>query len=367
MSRFTPSNHYRHGNKLRTGILITNLGTPEAPTARALRPYLKEFLWDRRVVEIPRAVWWLILNGIILRLRPRKSAEAYRTVWTEEGSPLAVITRQQCDALKIRLQDQYGEALCVDWAMRYGKPSVADAIQRLIDQGADRLIVLPLYPQYSGTTTGSTFDALAKDFCERRWLPELHFINHYADRPEYIAALAASVREHWAEHGKPDQLVLSYHGLPQRYLHQGDPYHCYCHLTSKLLASELGLSKDEYSVSFQSLFGKAEWLRPYTADRMKALPQEGHKHIQVICPGFSADCLETIEEIEEENKGYFMEAGGQTFSYIKALNTRDDHIDMMAAIIGDRLSGLTLESDERRQRETLEAYDAAELNKPSAS
>lgn len=362
MARFTPSTHYQHGDKQRTGILITNLGTPAAPTAKALRPYLKEFLWDRRVVEIPRALWWLILNGIILRLRPRKSADAYRTVWTDEGSPLAVILKQQCEALKIKLQEHYGDDVRIEWAMRYGQPSVKKGIQSLIDQGASRLLVFPLYPQYSGTTTASTFDAVAKDYLDRRWIPELRFVNHYADHDAYIEALASSVREHWEEYGQPQKLVMSYHGLPQRYLHQGDPYHCYCQLTSRLLAEKLGLSEDDYMVSFQSLFGKAEWLRPYTADKMKTLPAEGVKDIQIICPGFSADCLETIEEIEEENKDYFMEAGGESFSYIPALNTRKDHIDMMMQIIESNLGGWQLASKESEQEATKKAYKKCPRN-----
>ena len=364
MARFTPSTHYQHGDKQRTGVLVTNLGTPEAPTAKALRPYLKEFLWDRRVVEIPRAIWWLILNGIILRVRPRKSAEAYKGVWTEEGSPLAVITRKQCDAIRTKLEEQYGDDIQVAWAMRYGQPSVAKAIQSLIDQGISRLLVLPLYPQYSGTTTGSTFDAIAKDFMDRRWIPELRFVNHYADNERYIDALANSVREHWEKHGKPQKLVMSYHGLPQRYLHQGDPYHCYCQLSSRLLAEKLGLGDDDYLVSFQSLFGKAEWLRPYTADTMKALPEQGVDDIQVICPGFAADCLETIEEIEEENKEYFIEAGGKRFSYIPALNTREDHVAMMMDIITTHLSGWQLASRETEQKDTAQAFTHCPFNHP---
>ena len=228
------NNQFSHDLPEKVGVLITNLGTPNAPTAKALKPYLKEFLSDPRVVEFPRLIWWLILNGIILNVRPRKSAQAYQTVWTEKGSPLAIHTSAQAEALRAKMHKVYGDDVVVDWAMRYGDPSLTDVLQGMHDQGVRRLIVLPLYPQYSAATNGSTFDALAQDFTHRRWLPELRFINQYHDFSPYIDAVANKVRRHWDEKGRADKLVFSYHGVPLRYLHNGDPYHCYCLKTSRL-------------------------------------------------------------------------------------------------------------------------------------
>lgn len=331
--------HFRHDQPSRIGLLITNLGTPDAPTTPALRRYLAEFLSDPRVVEVPRLLWMLILHGIILRIRPRRSAHAYQSVWTEAGSPLMLHTLAQRDALRAALKPQWGDDLLVECAMRYGNPSIASVLESMQQQGVRQLLVLPLYPQYSAATTASTFDALAADFTRRRWLPDLRFISHYHDFPAYIEALAGTVETHWAKHGQPDKLVLSYHGIPQRYLDNGDPYHCECHKTSRLVAERLGLSKDQYVTTFQSRFGREEWLKPYTDETLKALPAQGVKHVQVICPGFSADCLETIEEIEVENRGYFIAAGGQQFHYIPALNAQPPHIHALQALIEKELSG----------------------------
>lgn len=335
--------HYQHGDEAATGILITNLGTPDAPTKQALKPYLKEFLWDARVVEPPPArwLWWLILNGIILNTRPAKSAEAYEEVWGTEGpgSPLLDITQRQLDAIKQQVTPHFKGKVVFELAMRYGNPSIESALKKLEAQGVQRLIVLPLYPQYAGATTASTFDKLTDVLRGWRWIPELRFVNHYHRHPGYIKALANSIREHQAEHGKPDLLVMSYHGVPKRYLDNGDPYHCECHVTSRLVAEELGLEKHEYRVTFQSLFGKEEWIKPYTDATMKALPSEGVKHVQVICPGFSADCLETIEEIDGENREYFEHAGGEKFSYIKALNSREDHTVALSDVILQHTQG----------------------------
>ncbi|MFT5084547.1 MAG: ferrochelatase [Lentisphaeria bacterium] len=330
---------FTHSQRDKIGVLITNLGTPEAPTAKALRPYLKQFLSDPRVVEFPRVLWWLILNGIILRLRPRRSAKAYCRVWTESGSPLAVHTRNQAEALADKLQQTWGDGLVVDWAMRYGEPSIGGAVQRMLEQGVRKLLVLPLYPQYSAATTGSTFDALAQDFVQRRWLPELRFVNAYHDFEPYVAALASTIRAHWHAHGKADKLIFSYHGIPLRYLHSGDPYHCHCHKTSRLLANTLGLNEDEYLTTFQSRFGREEWLRPYTDETLKALAGAGVSSVQVVCPGFSADCLETIEEIDMENREYFLHAGGERFEYIPALNAQTVHIEALSDLIGQQLQG----------------------------
>lgn len=333
------SSDYEHGSPARTGVLITNLGTPTAPTAKALRPFLKQFLSDPRVVEIPRLLWWLILNGIILNIRPRRSAKAYAEVWSEQGSPLAVHTQQQAAALQQLLDQRPGDSIVVEHAYRYGEPSMAQAIQSLLDRGVRRLLILPLYPQYSASTTASTFDAMAQDFSGRRWLPEFRFVHHYHDHPAYIQALAASVRGHWQQHGRADRLLFSYHGVPQRYLDNGDPYHCECLKTSRLLAEALQLGEGEYQTVFQSRFGREEWLKPYTDMTLKELPGEGVRSVQIMCPGFSADCLETLEEIAMENRDYFIEAGGEQYDYIPCLNEHEDHIAMMETLVEQHLQG----------------------------
>lgn len=343
--------NFSHRQADKTGVLLTNLGTPDAPEAPALRRYLREFLSDPRVVEIPRLIWLIILHGIILRVRPKRSAEAYASVWSDAGSPLLVNTQAQCTALRERLQQRYGEQLEVDFAMRYGKPSVSSVVDKMLNAGVRRLLVLPLYPQYSGSTTGSTFDAVAKDFTQRRWLPHLHFVAQYHDEPAYIEALASSIREHWRVHGRADLLVLSYHGVPRRYLDQGDPYHCQCHATTRLLAQALELPEGSFRTTFQSRFGKAEWLQPYTDMTMKALPKQGIKSVQVVCPGFSSDCLETLEEIAVENRDYFIEAGGERFEYIPALNDRIEHIDALEAIVDRQLASWPAPSQDNTQRE----------------
>ena len=334
---FKSAEQFRHAQPDRIGVLITNLGTPDAATPKALRRYLKEFLSDPRVVEVPRPIWWLILNLVILNIRPRRSAAAYRTVWTDRGSPLLFHTSDQCDALRTTLTQRYGERVVVEFAMRYGNPSISSALDRMQDAGVRQLIVLPLYPQYSASTNGSTFDAVSADFQRRRWLPDLHFVSHYPDFPPYIEAMAARIREHWAEHGRADKLMFSYHGIPKRYLMNGDPYHCECHKTSRLLAQALGLSDGEYMTSFQSRFGREEWLKPYTDETLKSLPAQGIKSVQVFCPGFAADCLETIEEIGEENQEYFMESGGERYEYIAALNAAPAHIDALATLLSPQL------------------------------
>lgn len=343
---------FSHAQGDRIGVLITNLGTPDEPTTPALRRYLKEFLWDPRVVEVPRPLWWLILNGIILNTRPAKSAEAYREVWTEEGSPLMTHTVNQCQALKSYFGQRYGERVQVEFAMRYGNPSITSVLQKMQQDGVRKLVVLPLYPQYSGATTASTFDAIASDFTQRRWLPDLNFISHYHDFEPYIDALADKVREFQSTAGTPDKLIFSYHGVPKRYLTEGDPYHCECHKTSRLLAEKLGLTADQYMTTFQSRFGREEWLKPYTDETLKALPSQGVKSIQVFCPGFSSDCLETIEEIGQENREYFMESGGESYDYIPALNADPTHIDMMIQLLEPHLQNWLI-SPERDGEQTL--------------
>jgi protoporphyrin/coproporphyrin ferrochelatase len=337
--KYTVQSNFSHDYQPKIGVLVTNLGTPTAPNTRALRSYLGQFLADPRVVEAPRWLWRFILHGVILRIRPKRSARAYRGVWTDDGSPLMVHTQAQCHALAQRLAQVYGETVMVKFAMRYGEPAIDKVIDTMLALGVNKLLVLPLYPQYCAATTGSTFDALAADFTRRRWLPELRFINHYHDFPNYIDALATTVKMHWQQYGRADKLVMSYHGIPLRYLHKGDPYHCECHKTSRLLAERLELQENEYLTTFQSRFGREQWLQPYTDDTLKKLPSIGVKSVQLICPGFAADCLETIEEIDVENRQYFLAHGGERFDYIPALNAQTVHIEMLAALVQKNLQG----------------------------
>ncbi|MAA63990.1 MAG: ferrochelatase [Alteromonadaceae bacterium] len=330
---------FRHEQAEKIGVLITNLGTPDAPTSKALRRYLKEFLSDPRVVEVPRFLWWLILNCVILVFRPRLSAKAYSKVWQADGSPLLLHTARQCEQLRQTLTKTHGDKVVVAFAMRYGSPAISTVLEQLQREGVTKLLVLPLYPQYSASTSASTFDAIAADFTQRRWLPDFRFVSHYHDYPPYIEAMATHIRAHWDKHGRSDKLILSYHGIPKKYLLNGDPYHCECHKTSRLLAECLGLDPADYKTTFQSRFGREEWLTPYTDETLKALPEQGVKSIDVFCPGFSSDCLETIEEIDEENRGYFMQAGGQKFSYISALNAEPHHIAALAQLIEANLRG----------------------------
>ena len=337
--KYIGTDNYDHEQPARVGILLTNLGTPDAPQRKALRTYLKEFLMDPRVVEVPRLIWWFILNGVILNIRPGRSAAAYRSVWTERGSPLLFHTQDQADALRDVMRRDYGDQVIVEFAMRYGTPSIPDVLQGMLERGVRKLLVLPLYPQYSGATTGSTFDALAANFTRRRWLPELRMINHYHDHPAYISAIADSITAFRAQHGSADVLLFSYHGVPQRYLDEGDPYHCECLKTSRLVAAQLGLQEHEYKTTFQSRFGREEWLKPYTDAVLKDLPAQGTKAVQVISPGFAADCLETLEELAVENREYFMAAGGEHYQYIPCLNSSPDHITALANIVDDHLAG----------------------------
>ncbi len=317
----------------KTGILLINLGTPDAPTPQALRRYLGEFLWDRRVVDLPRPLWWLILHGIILRSRPAKSARAYQSVWTEEGSPLLFIARQQQKKLQALLDGKEPDRYHVALGMRYGNPSIAAALQELREQRMEELLVLPLYPQNSCSTTGSSFDALAQVLAQQRFVPPQRFIADYHDHPLYIKALAESVREAWRQHAQPDRLVISFHGTPVRFRDEGDVYYAQCETTARLLAEELQLDDGQWQLTFQSRFGREEWLQPYTDVTLQSLPAQGVKSLDVICPGFSADCLETLEEIAVENRDNFLQAGGGQFHYIPALNSGDAHIALLAALV----------------------------------
>ena len=339
--RFIGASNYDHGTKPKIGVLLTNLGTPEAPTAKALRPYLKQFLWDPRVVEVPRLLWWMILHAFILTTRPKKSAEAYTEVWTDRGSPLLYHLEDQVAGVKDRLQAQWGDNIVVKGAMRYGQPSISSQVQALLDEGVQQLVVMPLYPQFGGPTTASTFDALSDELQGQRWVPDLRFVSSYHDHPAYIKGIADSIREHWESRGRADKLVLSYHGMPKRYLLEGDPYYCQCVKTSRLVADELGLSEDDYMSTFQSRFGRDEWLKPYTDETLQSLPGEGVKSLQIVCPGFSADCLETIEEIGMENRDYFLDAGGERYEYIPCLNATDNHIHLLTTLVAEQLNGWT--------------------------
>jgi ferrochelatase len=320
---------YQHGRLARSGVLLVNLGTPEAPTRAAAKRYLAQFLSDPRVVEIPRFIWWLILHGVILPFRSGKSAAKYATIWTPEGSPLKVWTDKQAKLLPGFLA-QRGYDVDVVYAMRYGQPSVESALQELERRGCDRVLVLPLYPQYCAATTASVFDAVFDAAKSMRNMPELRFIKHYHDQSRYIGALAKSLLAHWEKNGRGEKLLISFHGVPRRTLDLGDPYHCECHKTARLLAERLRLSKDQIIVTFQSRFGKAEWLKPYTAATLKELAKQGVGRVDVICPGFTSDCLETLEEIAIEAKQDFLQAGGKEFYYIPCLNDSSDWMESLA-------------------------------------
>ena len=325
-----------------TAVLLTNLGSPDEPTTSAVRRYLREFLSDPRVVEIPRLVWLIILHGIILRIRPAKSAKLYQTIWQDNGAPLITITAAQKVKMAAKIQSQYGDNVIVDFAMRYGNPSIASVLQNFQQQGVDKLVVLPLYPQYAGPTTASTFDAVSKELQKWRYIPSIHFLNTYHNNPHYIQALAETVKEHVASHGKPDRLVLSYHGMPEQFRKWGDPYYDFCQETTLLLKrvlleNNLGFTDDEIIMTFQSRFGKAEWLKPYTDETLENLPNQGIKHVAIMSPAFSADCLETLEELIHENSEVFLEAGGESYHYIAALNDRDDHIDALFDVLAPTL------------------------------
>ena len=315
------------------GVLLVNLGTPEAPTAKAVRPYLREFLSDPRVVQVPKVIWWFILNLLILRTRPKQSALGYSQVWTDEGSPLLVIGKRQLEALRQKFQGQTDQGLHLELGMRYGNPSIKSGLETLRDKGCRRILIFPLYPQYAASSNGTVFDAVADVFRKWWWVPETRTVGSYCDDVAYIAALAASVQEHWDKHGRGDRLLMSFHGLPQRVVKLGDPYRDQCETTAHLLAVALGLKTDEWIMSFQSRFGAEEWIKPYTIETLETWGKEGVGKVDVICPGFSADCLETLEEIAVENCKAFEGAGGGEMRYIPALNDRADHIEVLANLI----------------------------------
>ena len=336
MSAYRREPEHSHGGPAKTAVLLVNLGTPEAPTAAALRRYLAEFLSDPRVVEIPRPIWWLILHGIVLRLRPKQSALKYAKIWTPEGSPLAVHTERQAKLLRGSLGAN--PDITVAWAMRYGQPAVAATLDSLKAEGARRILVLPLYPQYAASSSATVFDEVAAWLRRTRNIPELRLVRSYHDHPGYIAALAASVRDYWTSHGRPDKLVMSFHGVPRYTLDKGDPYHCECHKTARLLAAALGLTETQWQITFQSRFGRTEWLQPYTQPTLEALGRQGLGRVDVVCPGFAGDCLETLEEIAIEVRAAFIAAGGKEFHYIPCLNERDDWIAALASLAREHLA-----------------------------
>ncbi|MFW6380367.1 MAG: ferrochelatase [Halorhodospira sp.] len=341
MRLYSAQSAFQHAAMPALGVLVANLGTPDAPTESALRRYLREFLSDPRVIEIPKWRWWPILYGVVLRTRPKKSAAAYSEVWQEDGSPLLRIGQRQAAGLRQRLEQSGAVGpFAVELGMRYGNPSIAAALRRLREAGARRILVLPLYPQYSASTTGSTFDAVVRELMGWRWVPELRTIGEYHDDPGYIAALAQSIRDHWAREGRGERLLFSFHGVPERYVLDGDPYFCQCHRTARLVAEQLELPEGTWEVSFQSRFGNEEWLKPYTDEAVVGLArEEGVRHLDVICPGFAADCLETLEEIAGENREYFEAAGGERLAYIPALNDRADHLDALAQLVLQHAQG----------------------------
>jgi len=367
--RFSPEPKYLHGQTNKTAVLFCNLGTPESPTPKALRSYLAEFLSDPRVVEIPRWLWLMILHGIILRIRPAKSAKKYASIWTANGSPLKVWTQAQAQALQIELEKtphyNASNPVIVRYAMRYGQPNIDSQLSELRDAGVTRVLIMPAYPQYSATTTASLFDSVFLWGIKSRQIPEFRFINHYHDHPSYIAALASKVQAHWSANGRAEKLLMSFHGIPERSLHLGDPYHCECHKTARLLGERLGLSKSDYIVTFQSRFGKAKWLEPYTEPTAKSLAEQGIKSIDVICPGFTSDCLETLEEIAMEVKETFIHAGGKEFNYISCLNDSPEWIKALATLAQENMqgwpsSGTLNENDRDMSKQNALAMGASE-------
>ena len=328
----------RHAQADCIGVLVVNLGTPSAPTAPAVRRYLRQFLMDPRVIELPRVLWWCLLNFIILPIRGFRSAANYRKVWTQDGSPLMQLSGALTQGIQRELDTGPGN-FSVQMAMSYGKPAIKTGLQALMAAGAKRLLVLPLYPQYSGSTTGSVFDGVSTVLQQHRWVPDFRFISQYFERADYISALAESVRAHWAVHGRADLLLLSFHGIPKRYFKNGDLYHCHCYGTARRLREALALSEAELQISFQSRVGREEWLRPYTDEVIKALPAKGVKTLDVVCPGFAVDCLETLEEISGENAEYFRHAGGTSLRYIPALNDSAAHAQLLANLVREHAQG----------------------------
>ncbi len=320
------------------GVLLVNLGTPDSPSASDVKRFLKQFLSDPRVVDLNPLIWKPILNGIILNTRPAKVAKLYQAIWSDEGSPLMVISQRQRDKLANKLQKQFGNPIPVELGMSYGNPSLASGLDKLRQQGVKRIVILPLYPQYSCSTVAPVFDAIAQEFKGWRDIPDFRFNKEYYQHPDYIQALAASVRSHWQQHGQADVLLMSFHGVPVRYVTEGDPYQEQCQQTAQLLAQALGLEEKQWRLCFQSQFGKEEWLTPYTDKLLESLPKEGVKSVDIMCPAFAADCLETLEEISIGGKESFIESGGESYRFIPCLNDNDLHIELLTKLISEQSS-----------------------------
>ncbi len=363
---FRPEPAHRHGTIASTAILLINLGTPEAPTTAAVRRYLREFLSDRRVVEIPRAIWNPILHGLVLTTRPRRSAARYAAIWTPDGSPLRLYTQRQAKLLQGLLGERLRAPLVVDYAMRYGEPSVPTVLEKIKRSGCERLLVLPLYPQYAASTTATALDRVSATLAQTRNVPELRIVKHFHDHPAYIRALGDLARDYWRANGRPDSLVMSFHGLPQYTLDRGDPYHCECQKTARLLAADLELPEGSWQIAFQSRFGRAAWLKPYTASVLEDLARK-RRRVDVICPGFVADCLETLEEIGIEGKAAFRAAGGTELRLLPCLNDRPGWIEALGAIARDHLGGWVGEGHDRATAEAAARASAARAKRLGAT
>ena len=332
MPAFTGTPDFTHDTPPRLGVLLVNLGTPDAPTAPAVRRYLAEFLSDPRVIEAPRLLWWLALHGLILRVRPRRTADAYASIWTPHGSPLLVHSQALTQALQRRLAVRFGDRVLVGLAMSYGSPSIGTVLEHLRRQDVRRLLVLPLYPQFSSTTTGSIFSRVTAELARWRWMPELRFVNDYHDDETYVGAIADSVAAHWRAHGRK-HLLFSFHSIPKRYFLAGDPYHCQCHATARAVAARLDLAAWEWSVAFQSRFGREPWLTPYTDVLLDQYAQSGPKQLTVVCPGFAVDCLETLEEVDMRYRAAFLGRGGEALDYVPCLNSSEPHCRLIEHLL----------------------------------
>ena len=337
--KYKSNEKYVHGDQRKIGVLLVNLGTPDAPSTSAVRKYLSEFLSDPRIVEIPRLIWWLILNCIILNIRPKKSRDLYRKIWLDNGSPLLVISKSIVEKLKKSKKISEKNHIILDLAMRYGQPSIKTALENFEKHNVNKLAIIPMFPQYSAATTASIFDKLSKELSKWRNIPDIRFLSTYHDHISYVEACANKIKNSWKKHKKAKKLVFSFHGLPQVNLYKGDPYHCYCHKTARLIANELKLEQDDYFVTFQSRFGKQVWLQPYTDDVLAKLAKDGVDSVDIFCPGFLCDCLETLEEINIQSREHYFSSGGKSFNYIAALNDDDDNILSIEQIILNEVSG----------------------------
>lgn len=339
MPKYAGSTEFKHGQPQRLGVLLVNLGTPDSPRPADVRRFLAEFLSDPRVVESPRWLWLPVLHGVILRIRPRRSAHAYRQIWTERGSPLMFYSQDLAARLQSSLTTSLGSSVLLALGMSYGNPSIPSALERLRAAGATRIVVVPLYPQYSGTTTASVFDRVTRTLRQWRWVPELRFVTHYHDEPAYIEAVSAAIEAHWQAAGNRNHLLFSFHGIPKSYVLAGDPYYCQCAKSARLIAERLRLDPSEWSMSFQSQVGRAEWLRPYTDELLVRYAREGQRDITVACPGFAIDCLETLEEIALRNRETFLANGGASYSYVPSLNASDAQVALLTDLISRHTHG----------------------------